>query len=127
MSCVHMITCYQVTKLSLISITRQSDNIRRMYAMLEERQFQVNITKFVDTIFLLPTSLSRRYASLLFVMYSKFNITSKKRLMRVSCSNFEKCSSVIMAFLLPDNNLFNSVVINYRSDPSSPYLPGKFS
>ena len=86
------------------------DNIKRMYSYLEEdKQFKGNLIKFVETNFLLSRNLCRRYACLLFFLYSKFNITSKKRLLKLSCVAVEKSCALIIAFILPDSMQFNKV------------------
>ena len=86
------------------------DNIKRMYSYLEEdKQFKGNLIKFVETNFLLSRNLCRRYACLLFFLYSKFNITSKKRLLKLSCFAVENSCALIIAFMLPDSMQFNRV------------------
>lgn len=105
------------TRLPLMSVTRQSDNIKRMYTLLEEtKQFQGNLIKFVETIYLLPMELCRQYASLLFLLYSKFNLTSKKTLLKIPCLNIERCASVIIALLLPDSDSFDLVARKYSRE-----------
>ncbi len=81
-----------------------------MYSYLEEdRQFKGNLIKFVEINFLLSLNLCRRYACLLFFLYSKFNITSKKRLLKLPCVAVEKSCALIIAFILPDSKQFNRV------------------
>lgn len=114
----------EATGIPLVRVTRQSDNIKRMYVLLEEtKQFQGNLVKFVETIFLLPINLCRKYASLLFLLYSKFNVSSRKTRGKLSCSSLEKSASVIMAFFLPDSKLFTSVTLSRGVGSLGCYVP----
>ena len=90
-----------------------------MYTYLEEdKQFKGNLIKFVETNFLLSINLCRRYACLLFLLYSKFNITSKRRLLNLSCVAVEKSSALVIAFILPESLQFNKVRIPSCTDSS---------
>ena len=116
----------ETTKYPLISVTRQSENIKRIYQMFEEsKQFQGNLIKYLEANFLLPINLCQRYASVTFLIYSKFNLTLKKKLSKIPCISLENCASVIMALLLPDNVIFNSVAVTHTSECTSLYIPGK--
>ena len=49
------------TSCPVLRVTRQSENLKRIYTYLEEdRQFRGNIIRLVENVFLLPVSLCRR-------------------------------------------------------------------
>lgn len=109
------------------SITRQVENVRRMYSIVfdETRQSQ-SMIKSIESTFLLPLGLCQRYATVLFLVYSKFDLTTKAKVKRLPCTALERCSSAIMAFLLPDVHVFNTVSSKYCSEESVyPLLPGE--
>ena len=94
------------------SVTRQVENVKRMYALVfdESKQFQGNLVKSIETIFLLPVALCRRYASVLFLIYSKFDL---KKVQSLPCSALERCSSVIMVrslILIPCCHCYSFVI-----------------
>jgi len=80
---------------------------------------------YLEANFLLPINLCQRYASVTFLIYSKFNLTLKKKLSKIPCISLENCASVIMALLLSDNVIFNSVAVTHTSECTSLYIPGK--
>jgi hypothetical protein len=90
----------------LISVTRQFENLHRIYLTLEDLQFQTNFMGFIETSYALPPSLSRKYACLLFLVAGRFDVNSKKRLQKLSCVELENCAAASMACLLPDLKTF---------------------
>jgi len=90
----------------LISVTRQFENLHRIYLSLEDLQFQVNFMGFIQSSYALPSWISRKYACLLFLVAGRFDVNSKKRLQRLSCSELENCAAASMACLLPDLKTF---------------------
>jgi len=96
----------ELTRFPLRRVTRQFDNLKRMSAAIEEKQS--NILTFVENQFVLPFRLARKYACLLFMINGKFNVTSKKRLQRVTCTNLEHCAAITMACLIPDRDTFHA-------------------
>lgn len=66
----------------LVSVTRQFENLHRIYLSLEDLQFQVNFIGFIESTYALPSVLSRQYACLLFLAAGRFDVNSKKRLQR---------------------------------------------
>jgi len=78
------------TDLSLRSVTRQYDNIKRVYNAYEDPNNTVenNIYTFMTKNYLLSPQLSRRYACVLFLLVQKFNLTAKKRLLNVECEKY---------------------------------------
>ena len=73
--------------LNLRSVTRQYDNIKRVYNAYEDPNNTVenNIYTFLTKNYLLSPQVSRRYACMLFLLVQKFNLTAKKRLLNVEC------------------------------------------
>mmetsp|Transcript_14905 Transcript_14905/g.22423 ORF Transcript_14905/g.22423 Transcript_14905/m.22423 type:complete len:453 (+) Transcript_14905:20-1378(+) len=93
--------------LPIASVTRQYENIKRIYSAIEEsRQFQCNILNFVETHFALPLPLARKYTCVLFLMACRFSATSKKRFQTISCLQLECCAAVTMACLIPEVSAF---------------------
>lgn len=92
---------------SLVSVTRQYENLKRMYSSIDEsKQFQCNILSHVESHFSLPVILARKYACLLFLMAGRFSAVSKKRFQSISCLQLQLCAAVTMACLIPDSNTF---------------------
>ncbi len=76
----------ETTGLNLRRVTRQFDNIKRVYTTFEDSSnLNDNIYSFITNNFLLSSNLCKKYACITFLMYSKFNLTSKRRIQRVSC------------------------------------------
>lgn len=89
-----------------ISVSRQFENLHRLYLSLEDLQFQVNFIGFIESTYALPPSISRNYACLLFLVAGRFDVNSKKRLQKLSCRELENCAAASMACLLPDLRTF---------------------
>ena len=88
---------------SLVSVTRQYENLKRMYAYVEDsKQFQCNILSHIEANFSLPVVLARKYSCLLFLMAGRFSAISKKRFQNISCVHLQICAAVTMACLIPD-------------------------
>lgn len=100
------------TGLNLKSVTRQFDNLKRIYTFIEDNQWQCNIFGSIVTNFLLDPLLARKYSCVLFLQYSKFNLTSKKRMQRVCGDGLEKCAALTLVFLGSDNESFYKSVLN---------------
>ena len=98
----------EVCKVPLISVTRQFENIQRVFLSLEELQYQVNFMSFIGSNYALPNNLSRKYSCLLFLLAGRFDVNTKKRLERLSCLELENCATVLMTCLLPDLKTFLS-------------------
>ena len=93
------------TGISLRSVTRQFDNLKRLYTAVEDNE-RCNLFDFVQRSVLLKPELSRKYACILFLLYSKFTLTSKKRMTRVNLSGLEKCAALTLACLVSDCSTF---------------------
>ena len=76
--------------LRIRSLTRQYDNIKRMYNAYEDpsNAAEINIYTFLTTHFLLGPHLARKYGCFIFLLVTKFNLTSKKRLLNVECEKY---------------------------------------
>lgn len=95
------------TGMSLRSITRQFDNVKRIYTAYEESSnLMDNLYQFINNAYLLSPALSKKYACILFLQYCKFNLTTKKRLTKVTYSALENCAALVMTFLNADGVTF---------------------
>lgn len=121
------------TGLNLRKVTRQFDNIRRVYLGMEEIQkFECNILDYCLKNIGLDLKLARRYSCIVFLLYSKFNLVSKKRMQLIACQSLELCGALILSCLAPDINMFyktfsmidksNNVDCNISSTTSSSSL-----
>lgn len=91
----------------LRSVTRQYDNLKRIQWAYEDKDnLQSNVDDFIETIFLLPPLLARKYSCCLFLFCSKFALAGKKRMAKLSCQHLEACGAVTMSFLAPDTAAF---------------------
>lgn len=95
----------EYTGISLRSVTRQFDNIKRLYTQVEDLE-ECNLYDFMARNILLSPILCRKYACILFLLYSKFTLTSKKRIQRVKLRGLEKCAALTLACLVSDCNTF---------------------
>lgn len=100
------------THVPLRRVTRQFDNLKRIYTSLEEsKQFQCNIIEFIQENFALPLHLSRKYTCLLYLLVGKFTLVAKKKFQKISCKNLELCAAVTLACLVSDASTF---IMNWR-------------
>lgn len=75
------------TGLHLRSVTRQFDNVKRIYAAYEDTtNLSSNAYQFIHKTYMISPNLSKKYTCLIYLMDSKFNLTSKKRLTKVPYS-----------------------------------------
>ena len=92
---------------SLVSVTRQYENLKRMYASLDEtKQFQCNIQSYVEINFSIPVVLARKYSCLLFLLAGRFSVISKKRFQSLTSLHLQICAAVTLACLIPDAATF---------------------
>jgi hypothetical protein len=90
--------------LNLRRITRQYENLKRVYNSFEDDSF-TNIYAFLNQQFLLNDNIARKYSCIIFLLITKFNLLHKK-LKKVSCENLENCAALILTFLSTDLNTF---------------------
>lgn len=78
----------EMFRLNVRSLSRQYDNIKRLYNAYEDpvNIAENNIYSFITRNFLLGPILARKYACFIFLLVTKFNFTSKKRLLNVESS-----------------------------------------
>ena len=98
------------TLLNLRRVTRQYDNVKRILNAFEEACTSqwMNAYTFVTKHFKLNDNQARKYACIIFHIISKFNLTTKRRLQRVSNEDIEDCAGLIISFLAADINLFTT-------------------
>lgn len=98
------------TRVPLRSVSRQFHNVKRIYAAMDdEEEEDFNLFGFVSTNYLLSHSLSRKYACIIFLFYSKFTISSllkNSRDKRLTFTNFERCALVTLACLICSHEVF---------------------
>lgn len=103
-----------LTGLNLKCVTRQFDNLKRIYTFIEDNQWQFNILRSIEANFLLDPLLARKYSCVIFLQFSKFNLTSKRRMQRVCGDGLEKCAALTLVFLGSDSESFlKSVLTEY--------------
>jgi hypothetical protein len=74
------------TGLNLRRVTRQYENLKRVYSFFEEAVHNIdNLYTFVSKQYLLSHHLSKKYACIIFLLYHKFTLTSKRRIQRLPC------------------------------------------
>lgn len=98
------------TGINLRSVTRQFDNIKRVYNAFDEgsNQEEKNIYSFISNVFQLTPALARKYASVVFLLLNKFNMATKRRLRDLPCENLEHCAALVTVFLNLDiRNFYN--------------------
>lgn len=78
------------TGLNLKTVTRQFENIKRILNAFEDSSSTAgsNIYSFIIRNFLLCPALARKYASIVFLLQSRFNLTSKRRLLTVDSEKY---------------------------------------
>lgn len=92
-----------VPPISLKSVQRQYDNLRRVQFAYEDHLQSVgniNLVNFLEIHWLMPSLLAKQYAALVFLVGSKFSLSGKKRLQRVSCSDLQACGTITMALFV---------------------------
>ena len=103
-----------LTGLDLKCVTRQFDNLKRIYTFIEDNQWQCNILRSIERNFLLDPLLARKYSCIIFLQFSKFNLTSKKRMVRLCWDGLEKCAALTLVFLGSDSeSFFKSILKQY--------------
>lgn len=84
------------TNLNIRRITRQYDNLKRVFTSFEDmtvhhHQHQHHqhgidsLYNFMNKQYLLNHTLAKKYASILFLLYHKFTLTTKRRIQRLPC------------------------------------------
>ena len=101
-----------LTGLNLKCVTRQFDNLKRIYTFIEDNQWQFNILRSIEVNFLLDPLLARKYSCVIFLQFSKFNLTSKRRMQRVCGDGLEKCAALTLVFLGSDSESFSKSVLS---------------
>lgn len=81
------------TDIRIKSCRRQFDNIKRVYKMVED--MDGDLCQNIQTHFMLPSELAKKYASIVYIAYNRFE-TNKKKLQYLQFSDFLHCSSEMM-------------------------------
>ncbi|KAG7166868.1 Acidic fibroblast growth factor intracellular-binding protein-like [Homarus americanus] len=81
------------TGVLLRSCRRQFDNVKRIYKQLDEMNGLVVAN--IQSIFLLPTVLAKKYAAIVFIVNNRFE-TSKRKLNYLTFEDFNVCASLMM-------------------------------
>ena len=88
----------------LVRVTREYGNLRRIVSASEERTG--NIYKFIQGNYVLPAPLARKYTCLLFLINGKFNLSTTKKIAKVSCASLELCAALTMSCLVMERTAF---------------------
>lgn len=78
------------TGVDIKSCRRQFDNIKRVYKVVEE--MPGSLMKSIQTHFLLPEDLARKYAAVVYITHNRFE-TGKKKLHYLSLDDFIFCAN----------------------------------
>ena len=81
------------TDTGIKSCRRQFDNIKRVYKMVED--MAGNLCQNIQTHFLLPNELVKKYAAIVYIANNRFE-TNKRKLQYLQFSDFLHCSNEIM-------------------------------
>lgn len=108
----HLEDASEATGLKLRKVTRQFDNISRIFNVYDEDPEDYNLYSFIRTQYLLGHNQAVQYTNIVFLLYSKFNLTAKRRLQRASCDTLSYCVPLILAFLTLDSATFYQLVQN---------------
>lgn len=81
------------TEIGIKSCRRQFDNIKRVYKMIED--MAGNLVQNIQTQFLLPHELAKKYAAIVYIANNRFE-TNKRKLQYLQFSDFLHCSLEIM-------------------------------
>lgn len=81
------------TDVGVKSCRRQFDNIKRVYKMVED--MAGNLCQNIQTHFLLPHELAKKYAAIVYIANNRFE-TNKRKLQYLQFSDFLHCSMEIM-------------------------------
>ena len=90
----------------LKSVTRQFDNLKRIFIATED--CPGNVYRFLIERYMLSSDLARKYCCLVFLVSNGFALGSKKRILRVPCLGLERCAAATMACLVTDLSMFSS-------------------
>lgn len=82
------------TKIGLKSCRRQFDNVKRVYKTVEE--MSGNLVYNIQTHFLLPEPLAKRYATVVYIANNRFE-TSKRKLQYLKFDDFLYCAYEMMS------------------------------
>jgi len=94
------------TGLNLRRVTRQFENIRRIYMGIEEDQkFECNLVEYCHS-FGLSGLQARKYACVVFLLVSKFNLLNNRRIQRTSSEGLLLCAALILGCLAPNTDFF---------------------
>ncbi len=93
----------------LKSIMRQYQNLKRVYSSVEERAEAgaaggLNLFNHVQSMYLLSTSLAKRYACIVFLFHAQFNIPAAWK--HVTCEKIEKCAALVLCCLVSQRAQF---------------------
>jgi hypothetical protein len=97
----------ETTGIPLGSCRRQFDNVRRVFASVEDATgFHSNLYNHIAQVFLLPPALTARYVCLVFMMYTRFQVLNKRKLQRMEYEDVEFMAAVLFVCLVSDAATF---------------------
>lgn len=99
----------EVVGLNLRRCTRQIENIKQIFNYFEEALPGHSIGKiypFIMKQFLLPHTLAKKYTCIIFLLYTKFNLTAKRRIQKLHCEALENSGVLILTLLATDGHSF---------------------
>ena len=81
------------TGISLKSCRRQFDNIKQVLRVVDD--YEGSLVENIKTQFILPESLARSYASVVFISHNRFE-TNKRKLAHLSFTDFTYCANIMI-------------------------------
>ena len=81
------------TGISLKSCRRQFDNIKQILRVVDD--YEGSLVENIRTQFILPESLARNYASVVFISHNRFE-TNKRKLAHLTFSDFTYCANLMI-------------------------------
>ena len=78
------------TGVSLKSCRRQFDNIKQVLRVVDD--YEGSLVENIKTQFILPETLARSYASVVFISHNRFD-TNKRKLAHLTFSDFTQCAN----------------------------------
>ncbi|KAG0710296.1 Acidic fibroblast growth factor intracellular-binding protein [Chionoecetes opilio] len=79
---------------SVAAVLRQFDNVKRIFKHVDE--MTGSVVANIQTAFLLPLNLAKKYASIVFIINNRFE-TSKRKLNYLTFEDFSVCASLMMS------------------------------
>mmetsp|Transcript_12950 Transcript_12950/g.23336 ORF Transcript_12950/g.23336 Transcript_12950/m.23336 type:complete len:517 (-) Transcript_12950:3540-5090(-) len=99
----------ELTKNLIPSCRRQFDNLRRIFNMLDEKNFEGNLPAAIVEQFMLRWDMAERYTCIVFLLYNRFNLQSnKKKTCFIPLFDLEYCAAIMILFWVTETTYTSS-------------------